>query len=137
MNTVQYGQPAARGVPNSVQRKAFNHAEATAMAAADPRFTLKPLDRAGFSRGRGQMNQAGIDAARNLSDGMAAANLQSLDLGSFNATLALDADTAREQNAQALGGLQSQNAYADQMAALQRQQMMTGMFSGILGGLLR
>lgn len=137
MNQVTYGQPVARGVPDRTRQKAFNFAEATALASADPRYTLKPLDRAGLSRGGGQMNQAGIDAARNLSEGMSAANMQGLDLGNFNANLALQSDSAREQNAQALGGLQSQNAYADQMAALQRQQMMTNMFTGILGGLLR
>ena len=137
MNSVNYGRDAARGVSQAVRRKAFNTAEAQALAAAEPRYTLKQLDRAGFSRGQGQMNQAGIEAARNLSEGMSAANMQNLDLGSYNANLALQADTAREQNAQSLGSLQSQNAYADQLAAIQRQQMMTSMFTGILGGLLR
>lgn len=133
MNTVTYGQPVARGIPADTRRRAFNYAEATALASADPRYNLKTLDRAGFSRGQGQLNQAGIEAARSLSEGMAAANTQALDLGSYNANLALQADSAREQNAQALSGLQSQNAYANQMAALQRQQMITG----LLGGLLR
>jgi hypothetical protein len=137
MNRVDYSQPVARGTPQAVRRKAFNTAEASALASADPRYTLKQLDRGGLSRGRGQMNQAGIEAARNLSEGMSAANMQDLELGSYNANLALQADTAREQNAQALGGLQSQNAYADQIAALQRQQMMNSMFTGLLGGLLR
>jgi hypothetical protein len=137
MNQVAFTQPVARGVSPDVRRKAFNTAEATALAAADPRYTLKQLDRAGFSRGQGQMNQAGIEAARNLSGGMSAANMQALDLGSYNANLALQADAAREQSAQALGGLQSQNAYANQMDALQRQQMMNNLFTGILGGLLR
>ena len=133
MNTVVYGQPVAGGVPDDVRRKAFNYAEASALASADPRYTMKSMDRAGFSRGRGQLNQAGIDAARNLSEGMSAANRQALDLSGYNANLALNAGSAREQNAQALGGLQAQNAYANQLAALQRQQMITG----LLGGLLR
>lgn len=133
MNSVTFGQPIARGVPDPTRRKAFNYAEASALASADPRYNLKTLDRAGFSRGQGQLNQAGIEAARSLSEGMSAANSQALDLGSYNANLALQADSAREQSAQALSGLQAQNSYADQMAALQRQQMITG----LLGGLLR
>jgi hypothetical protein len=137
MNSVSFTQPVTRGIPDSVRQKAFNYAEATALASADPRYALKGRDRVGLSRGQGQMNQAGIDAARSLSEGMSAANMQNLDLSNFSAGLSMDADSAREQSAQALGGLQSQNAYADQMAALQRQQTMNNMFSGILGGLLR
>ena len=111
----------------------MNNQLAQAYASGDPRFNMKQYDRPGFSRGGGQMNQAGIDAAKNLADGVSQAYSGNLQNQNFNALAALQANQAQEQNAQALGALQQQNAYANQMAALQRQ----GQIMGLLGGLLR
>lgn len=113
-------------------RAQMNNAMAQAYAMGDPRFNLKPYDRPGFSRGGGQYNQAGIDAAKNLSEGVAQAYSGDLQNQQFNALTGLQGAQAQEQNAQALGALQQQNNYANQMAALQRQNQIMGLLGGLL-----
>lgn len=117
----------------------FNNAQAQAMALGDPRGALKRgnLIRPGMSVGRAQMNQAGIQGAQEMADGIAAAYGQNLQQNAYNANTQLQGQLANEQFGQALGGLQQQNNYAQQSEALQRQGMMMGLFGNILGGLLR
>ena len=105
---------------------------ARAYASADPRFNMKKYDRAGVSRGRGQAAQAGINAAQNFSQGIADVYDNQLRQQTVNADTMLQLQQGREGYAQALGGLQSQATYADQMAALQRQ----GILYGLLGDLM-
>ena len=85
-----------------------------------------------MSRGAGTWNQAGIDAAANLADGIAKAYSANLENQQYNALSGLRSQQGLESNAQALGALQQQNAYANQMAALQKQ----GALFGLLGNLL-
>lgn len=105
---------------------------ASAYAAADPRFTLKQYDRAGLSRGAGQMNQAGIDGAQNLANGIADAYTQQLQDLQYNAATGLQDQQVREDTAQNLGALQQQRNYANQMAGLQRQGTMLNLLTGLL-----
>lgn len=105
---------------------------ASAYASADPRFTLKQYDRAGLSRGAGQMNQAGIDGAQNLANGIADAYTQQLQDLQYNATTGLQDQQVREDTAQNLGALQQQRNYSNQMAALQRQGTMMNLLTGLL-----
>lgn len=106
---------------------------ANALAMGDPRMNVKQYDRAGLSRGRSQWNQAGIDSAQKMADGIADAyNAQLQDQGQ-RSSANLQAMQQQEQYSQQLGGLQQQNNYAAQMAALQRQ----GAVMNLLGGLLR
>jgi len=100
---------------------------ARAVASADPRFNMKPMDRAGVSRGRGQMHQAGISAAQNYQQGMSDVFSQQLQQQSQNANAMLGLDMGQEQYGQALGALNSQAAYAQQMANLQRQGVLLGL----------
>ena len=118
-----------RGLTPRQQSGAFNNAMAQAMASGDPRYQMKNYDRAGFSRGGAQANQAGIKAAQDMAAGMADAYRQSVDDGQYNAMAGLNSQVGQEQFGQALGGLQQQQAYANQMAALQRQ----GLLYGLLG----
>jgi hypothetical protein len=110
---------------------AFNTQMARAHASADPRFNMKPLDQAGVSRGGAQRNMAGIASAQNLASGIAQAYGQRLDDAKTNT--GLQSAAAREELGLGVSQLQSQQQYADVLAALQRQQTMQ---SGLLGGLL-
>jgi hypothetical protein len=129
MNQVQINQPSRQGIPSQLVQDQFNADYANALAASDPRYQMKELDRGGMSRGAGQMNQAGIRGSQQLADGIAAAYSRQLSNQAYNA----DPSNSREMFGQALGGLQQQNNYANQMAALQRQ----GALFGLIGNLIR
>jgi hypothetical protein len=116
-----------KGYTPRQQSGKFNNAMAQAYAAGDPRYQMKRLDRAGISRGAAQRNQAGIAGAQEMADGMAAAYTQSLDDQAYNATTDLNSQVGQEQFARALGSLQQQNAYANQMAGLQRMNLLMGL----------
>lgn len=136
MNQVNLYRPAPSGLPQNQMRAAFNNSLANAYAMGDPRANLKQLDRAGLSRGAGQMNQAGINAANSMVDAISQAYSQNLQNQAYNANVGLQGQQAQENFAQALGGLNAQQNYAQQMAALQRQQAGVGMVQSLLGGLL-
>lgn len=106
---------------------------AQAAASTDPRFNIKQFDRAGISRGRGHMHNAGIKAAQNYSRNIADAYDDQLRQQSANAEAMLGLHRGQEEYGQALGALQAQAVYGDQMAALQRQ----GALYGLLGDLMR
>lgn len=137
MNSVQIHQTPPAGYTPPQQQAAFNQQMAQALAMGDPRFQMKSLDRAGFSRGGAQRNQAGINAAQAMADGIAAAYQQQMDDSQYNANLLLQGQQRQADQAQALAGLQQQDAYAQQMAQLQRQQAAMNFAGSLLGGLLR
>lgn len=129
MNNVQLYQQSQEGIPDSQRQAAFNNNYARALAAGDPRYQLKDLDRAGMSRGKGANNQAGIRASQAMSDGIADAYAQDLQARQFNANLT----SGDQEYGLALARLQQQNRYADQMAALQRQNALIGLMGSFLG----
>lgn len=106
---------------------------ANAYASADPRQAAKQYDRAGISRGRGSWNQAGIDAAKNFAAGIASVYDDQLKRQSDNANTMLALNEGQERYGQALGALQSQAVYADQMAALQRRGALYGLLGDLMG----
>ena len=110
---------------------------ASAYSAGDPREMLKTYDRPGLSRGNAQMNQAGIDSARVVSDGVRDAYLQDDALRNAAAAGVLRQNTQQEQYAQQLSAMQQQDVYARQLAALNARQQRMNFVSGLLGGLLR
>ncbi len=114
----------------------FNNMHARAMAEGDPRQAVKQYDRAGLSRGAGLWNQAGIDAANKMAPGVASAYTDRLAQETANESMQMQGQAQREQQAQALGALQENNAYAQQLAALQRQQSSNNLVTSVLGGLL-
>jgi len=114
----------------------FNNMHARAMAQGDPRQAVKQYDRAGLSRGAGLWNQAGIDAANKMAPGVANAYTDRLAQDTANESMQMQGQAQREQQAQALGALQENNAYAQQLAALQRQQSSNNLVTSVLGGLL-
>ena len=125
-------QRLPRGLTPSQQSAAFNSAQAQALVSADPRYQTKQLDRAGFSRGGAQANQAGIVGAQALADGLADAYRLQVDDGQYNAIQALESQSSREQYGQALAGLQEQQNYAAQMNALQRQNALYGLIGNLI-----
>ena len=133
MNQVQLTRPITQGINQQNRNAQFNNAYAQALAAGDPRYTVKEYDRGGISRGGAQMNQAGIDAAANLADGIAKAYSQDAGNAEFNANTTLKSQQQREAMAQNLGAFNSQQAYADQMNRLQNQQAFAGMLGGLFG----
>jgi hypothetical protein len=134
MNQVQLTRPITQGINPRNSAAQFNNAYASALAAGDPRYTIKNYDRAGMSRGGSQMNQAGIDAAQNLAEGIAQAYSQDAQNAQFNANTLLQAQQAQEGMAQNLAGFNSNQAYADQMRRLQDQQASMGILGNLLGG---
>jgi hypothetical protein len=133
MNRVQLNQTPPTGFTDAMKSGKFNNTMAMALASGDPRYQMKRYDRAGFSRGAAQANQAGIQGAQDVSQGIANAYRQSMDDEAYNANLALQGQVGQEQFGQALGGLQQQQAYAQQMALLQRQQAVMGLLKGLMG----
>jgi hypothetical protein len=133
VNQVQLARPITQGINPQNRNAQFNNAYAQALAAGDPRYTVKEYDRGGISRGGAQMNQAGIDAAANLADGIAKAYSQDAGNAEFNANTTLRSQQQREAMAQNLGAFNSQQAYADQMNRLQNQQAFAGMLGGLFG----
>lgn len=133
MNSVKVNTPLPTAFQAQQMRASLNNNLAQAYASGDPRYSAKQYDRPGMSRGAGQWNQAGVDAAKNVADGVADAYSQDLQANALNSQMALQGRVGQEQQAQALGALNQQNAYARQMTALQRQNQLFG----LLGGLLR
>lgn len=137
MNRVEINSKLPTGLTQEQLQKDLNSRYSRALAMGDPRFNMKQLDRGGLSRGAAQRNQAGIDAAQNVANGVAEAYGNDLQNRMYNSNILLQGQSALENQAQALGGLQQQNNYANQMAALQRQRMGFDLFSSLLGGLFR
>ncbi len=128
-NSVNLRQPLPTPPSTAPSASGF----ARAQASADPRYNIKKRDRAGLSRGRGQAATAGIDAAQEFSQGIADVYDNQLKQQASNADAMLQLQQGQEQYAQALGGLQSQATYADQMAALQRQGILYGLLGDVMG----
>jgi hypothetical protein len=128
--------PQVPGYTPRQSQAAFNQTMAEAHAAADPRYNLKPLDRAGFSRGASQQHLAGISAAQNLAEGIAKAYSGQARDAAVNSGTALGNAQASEGLGLSTGAIAQQQQYANALAALQRQQNAMNMTQGILGGLL-
>lgn len=124
MNRVQLTQTPPTGFTDRQKTGKFNNAMAQALASGDPRYQMKRYDKGGLSRGGAQRNQAGIQAAQDMSEGMANAYRQAMDDEKYNAGMQLQGQAGQEQFGQALAGLQQQQAYAQQMALLQRQESL-------------
>lgn len=137
MNNVQVGQKYPSGIADTNRKALLNNNYAMALAAGDPRYSAKDYDRPGMSRGGGQWQQAGIDAAQKMAQGVADAYAQDTQAAGFNANTQLAGQQAQEQYAQQLGALQQQDSYSQAMAALQRKQQSLNFASSLLGGLLR
>lgn len=137
MNNVQVGQPGPDGVLFGTRKAALNNNLAQAYAQGDPRAAMKPYDRAGMSRGAGQMAQGGIDATQKMSQGIADAYTQDAQVGAYNAANAFANQQGQQQFALQQAALQQQDAYAQAMAQLQRKQQSMNFVSSLLGGLLR
>lgn len=109
---------------------------AEAQSQADPRYNIKPLDRAGFSRAGEQRQLADIASAQNLAQGLANAYGQQRDDALFNATTSLGNLSSAEGAGLGLSGIAAQQQYANALASLQRQQAAQQMQGNLLGGLL-
>lgn len=136
MNNVELAKPFSR-MDQNARKKLLATNLASAYAAGDPGHHLKTYDRPGMSRGAGQFNQAGIDSAQAMADGIRDAYLQDDQLSLASAQSDLKQTTEQEAFANELSAMQQQDAYARQLAALTAQQNKMNFVTGILGGLLR
>jgi hypothetical protein len=137
MNNVQLNTTLPTAFSSQQTKAALNNSYANALAMGDPRMSVKPYDKGGMSRGGAQWNQAGIDSAQKMSQGIAEAYSRDVQNNQYNANTALAGQQAQESQAQALGALQQQQGYANQMAQLQRQNMAMNFATSLLGGLLK
>jgi hypothetical protein len=128
--------PQAQGYTPRQTRGAFNQQLAEAQAAADPRYNMKPMDRAGFSRGGAQRSMAGISSAQNLANGIAKAYAGQLEDARANAGITLGNQRSQEQAGLGLNSLQQQMAYQAALDSLQRQQNAMNFNQNLLGGLI-
>lgn len=129
MNTISTATP----IPKITgQQSVFNNDMAKAYASGDPRFNAKQYDRPGFSRGGAQWNQAGIDAANNMTGGVSQAYGNLLQNNSAAAGTELQGAANNAQFGQALSGLAQQNAYQQSMSNLTKQQQTIGMLGMLL-----
>lgn len=131
LNVNMYSSPNA-GVSQRAIDEVFNNEYAMAAAAGDPRFSVKQYDRPGFSRAGAQWNQAGIDSAGRMAEGVSKAYANRMANQMGRAGTALQAQYGQEQFGQALGGLAQQNLYQQAMDRLQRQQAGLGILRGLL-----
>jgi hypothetical protein len=136
MQNINVNQSAPGGYTPAQTRAAFNQAMGKAHAEADMRYNMKPLDKAGMSRAPGGQYMAGIASAQNLADGVAAAYGGTQSDAVSNAGTDLASQGARESLGLGVSAVQQQAAYAQALAALQRQQASSNFQTGILGGLL-
>jgi chorismate synthase len=128
--------PNPNGYNPQQTRAAFNQAMAKAHSDADMRYNMKPLDKAGMSRGGAQQYMAGIASAKNLADGVSQAYAAPVNDAVSNANLGLADKAAAEGLGLGISQIAQQNQYANALAALQRQQAAYGFQNNILGGLL-
>lgn len=128
-NQVQLQRPLPTAPPSELSQNRL----ARAYASADPRHNVKARDRAGVSRGRGAWNDAGIRASEGMSSGLAAAYNAQLGERTQDANANLQLQQGQEQYGQALGALNQQSNYAEQMAALQRQGALYGLIGQVMG----
>jgi aminopeptidase N len=135
-NNIQLYDSFTRPDPDA-RRKLMANNLAAAYASGSPRDAMKTYDRPGLSRGRAQENQAGIDSARQMAEGVRDAYAQDDQIAAAEATGNLRQATAQEQYANQLSALQQQEAYARQMAMLNARQQSLNFATGLLGGLLR
>jgi len=125
MNKVTLNQQPLAFSPSRLSPYTYSQA----VASADPRYQMKGLDRAGFSRGAGQQQQAGIQGAQSFTKGIADAYSRQLANQTMKAQARMQDEQGREKTAQQLGGMQEQDAYAGQLAGLNRQATLMNFFN--------
>lgn len=137
MNNVNIAAAPETGIGRALTGAQFNATLANALSLGDKRYNLKKLDRKGISRSKGSKYQAEVTGANDAANAVADAYTQRLGNLAYGANADLESKAQREQHAQQLWNMQSSNANADALAALQRQQAMMNFATGMLGGLLR
>ena len=114
--------------------KSISNTLASGYQAADPRSSLKQLDRAGFSRGKGQDYRAAMASAAQLGESrMNAANTQ-LEADKANAQMKTDFEFGREQETQKLARIQAEMENPTFTMNMARQEALARMYQTELQG---
>lgn len=125
-----YQQNPALGFSPRQTNASANSSQAQAFASADPRFTAKSFDRAGFSRGQGQYSQGAVQGAEAFATNMGKARDTRLQDAYATANMQLQDQGRQQQFGLALAGL-NEDARQTQW---NNAQQMAGNLSGLLNG---
>lgn len=102
--------------------------------AASPRSAMKQLDRAGFSRGKGQQYRAAMASAQQLGDARMNAAGQQLQADASNAQMRTDFETGREMEAQRLARIQDEMANAEFSVQQAQNEALAKLYQTRLAG---
>lgn len=100
-----YQQNPNLGFSQRQTNASANNSQAQAFASADPRFTAKSFDRAGFSRGQGQYSQGAVQGAEAFATNMGKARDTRLQDAYATANMQLQDQARQQQFGLALAGL--------------------------------
>lgn len=100
-----YQQNPNLGFSQRQTNASANNSQAQAFASADPRFTAKSFDRAGFSRGQGQFAQGAVQGAEAFATNMGKARDTRLQDAYATANMQLEDQSRQQQFGLALAGL--------------------------------
>lgn len=123
-----YQQPPTTGFSQRQSNASANNSQAKAFASSDPRYTAKAFDKAGFSRGRGQMSQGAAKGAEAFANNMAQAQETRLQDQSYNAQQQLDNQNRNQQFGFALAGLNEDLAQTGFNNKMQMSNALSGLF---------
>lgn len=99
-----------------------NNTLARGQQAADQRYQIKQLDRAGMSRGKGQQSAAQIQSAKEMASAANQAAETRAQDQKTNEKMRADYEKAREQEALAIAGAQFGMNFAGMQARLAQQR---------------
>ncbi len=102
--------------------------------AASPRSAMKQMDRAGFSRGKGQQYRAAMASAQSLGDARMSAAGQQLEADTANAQMRTDFESGREMEAQRLARIQDEMANAEFSVQQAQNEALARLYQTRLSG---
>lgn len=124
-----YQQNPALGFSQRQTNASANNSQAQAFASADPRFTAKSFDRAGFSRGQGQYSQGAVQGAEAFATNMGKARDTRLQDAYATANMQLQDQGQRQQFGLALAGLNENLRQTQWNNAMQMSGNISGLFA--------
>lgn len=109
-----------------------NNTLARGQQAADQRYQVKQMDRAGMSRGKGQQSAAQIQSAKEMTSAANQAAETRAQDQMTNEKMRADYEKAREQEALAIAGAQFGMNFAGMQAQLAQQRAAAGLMFSLM-----
>ena len=114
--------------------KSISNTLASGYQSADPRSSLKQLDRAGFSRGKGQDYRAAMASAATLGESRMNAASTQLEADKANAQMKTDFEFGQEQETQKLARIQAEMENPAFTMNMAQQEALARMYQTQLQG---